>query len=144
VSVRYLIDTNVISELRRRQPEPQVVQWFADRPAQQLFLSVLTLGEIRRGVERLPAGSRRDTLLQWLQEELPAFFAGRIVGIDGAVAHRWGCLLAKAGRPLPAIDSLLVAQALTHDLVLVTRNLKDVADLPVGVVNPWQEPDLLG
>lgn len=144
MSVRYLIDTNVISELRRRQPQPQVVQWFAERPAQQLFLSVLTLGEIRRGVERLPVGSRRDTLLQWLQDELPAFFTGRILDIDQAVAHRWGCLLAAAGRPLPAIDSLLVAQALEHDLVLVTRNLKDVTDLPVGVVNPWQEPDLHG
>ena len=144
MSVRYLIDANVISELRRRQPEPQVVQWFVERPAQHLFLSVLTLGEIRRGVERLPAGSRRDTLLQWLQDELPAFFAGRIVGIDAAVAHRWGCLLARSGRPLPAIASLLVAQALEHDLVLVTRNLKDVADLPVGVVNPWQEPDRQG
>lgn len=139
--MRYLIDTNVISELRRRQPEPQVVQWFAQRPAQQLFLSVLTLGEIRRGVQRLPAGTRRVALLQWLQDELPAFFAGRIVDIDVAVAHRWGCLLAEAGRPLPAIDSLLVATALEHDLVLVTRNLKDVADLPVNVVNPWQEPE---
>jgi len=139
VSERYLITTNVISELRRRQPEPQVVQWFAQRPAQQLFLSVLTLGEIRRGVVRLPVGSRRDTLLLWLQDELPAFFAGRVLGIDAAVAHRWGCLLAEAGRPLPAIDTLLVAQALEHDLMLVTRNLKDVADLPVGVVNPWQE-----
>lgn len=143
MTVRYLIDTNVISELRRRQPQPQVVQWFAQHPAQQLFLSVLTLGEIRRGVERLPAGSRREMLLQWLQDELPAFFAGRLLGIDAAVAHRWGCLLAEAGRPLPSIDSLLVATALEHDLVLVTRNLKDVADLPVGVVNPWQEPDLL-
>ncbi|MBM5800698.1 MAG: type II toxin-antitoxin system VapC family toxin [Cyanobacteria bacterium K_DeepCast_35m_m2_023] len=107
-------------------------------------MSVLTLGEIRRGVERLPAGSRRDLLLQWLQDELPAFFAGRILGIAAAVAHRWGCLLAAAGRPLAAIDSLLVAQALEHDLVLVTCNLKDVADLPVGVVNPWQEPDRQG
>ena len=133
----YLIDTTVISELRRREPEPRVEAWFEQRPAVQLYLSVLTLGEIRRGVERLAAGERQQALRTWLEAELPAFFSGRLLPVDEAVAQRWGRLLAEMGRPLPAIDSLLAATALEHNLVLVTRNLKDVADLPVMVANPW-------
>jgi predicted nucleic acid-binding protein len=135
----YLIDTNVISELRRREPAARVVQWFEQRPANQLYLSVLTLGEIRRGVEKLEAGERQRVLRTWLEQELPAFFAGRVLPIDGAVSHRWGYLMAEMGRPLPAIDSLLAATALEHNLVLITRNLKDVAGLPVPVANPWEE-----
>ena len=138
VAAGYLIDTNVISELRRREPEPRVVQWFEQRPSQQLFLSVLTLGEIRRGVERLAESERQQDLRRWLEQDLPAFFSGRVLPIDEAIAHRWGRLLAEMGRPLSAIDSLLAATALEHNLVLITRNLKDVVDLPLTVVNPWQ------
>ena len=137
----YLIDTNVISELRRREPEPRVVQWFERRPAGQLYLSVLSLGEIRRGVEKLGPGERQHVLRSWLEQELPAFFAGRVLPVDGAVAHRWGRLLAEMGRPLPAIDSLLAATALEHNLVLITLNLKDVAGLPVAVANPWEQEE---
>ena len=135
----YLIDTNVISELRRRDPEPRVVHWFEQRPAGELFLSVLSLGEIRRDVEKLEAGARQRALRTWLEQELPAFFAGRLLPIDGGVAHRWGHLMAKVGRPLPAMDSLLAATAQEHNLVLITRNLKDVAELPVAVFNPWEQ-----
>ena len=135
----FLIDTNVISELRRRDPEPRVVAWLEQQPAQELSLSVLTLGEIRKGVEALPKGERRQRFRDWLERELPAFFAGRLLPIDAAVAHRWGALLARVGRPLPAIDSLLAATAVEHNLVLITRNLKDVEGLPVEVVDPWKE-----
>jgi predicted nucleic acid-binding protein len=141
VAAGYLIDTNVISELRRREPEPRVVHWFEQHPSQQLFLSVLTLGEIRRGVERLAESERQQDLRRWLEQDLPAFFSGRVLPIDEAIAHRWGQLLAEMGRPLPAIDSLLAATALEHNLVLITRNLKDVVDLPLTVVNPWQADD---
>ena len=133
----WLVDTNVISELRRRDPDANVRAWFAQRPATELYLSVLTLGEIRKGVEALTDSGRRTVLNQWLERELPVFFADRLLPIDAAVAHQWGQLLAKAGRSLPAIDSLLAATALHHNLVLVTRNLKDVAGLPVKVLNPW-------
>lgn len=133
----YLIDTNAISELRRREPEPRVVEWFQQRPARVLYLSVLSMGEIRRGVERLEEGRRAQALRSWLEEELPAWFGGRLLPIDGAVADRWGRLLAEAGRPLPAIDSLLAATALVHDLVLTTRNVRDLAGLPVALANPW-------
>ena len=133
----YLIDTNVLSELRRKSPDAAVARWFADRPAGTLFLSVLTLGELRKGIERLADPARRLALLDWLETDLPAFFAGRLLPVDVAVADRWGHLQARAGRPLPAIDSLLAATALQHGLILVTRNVRDVADLGVQVLNPW-------
>ena len=133
----YLVDTNVLSELRRREPEPRVVEWFADRPATTLFLSVLTLGEIRKGVEQLADRERKLRLLDWLEVDLPRFFAGRILAVDAAVVHRWGRLQAASGRPLPAIDSLLAATALTHGLRLVTRNSRDFAFVGLDVIDPW-------
>ncbi len=133
----YLVDTNALSELRRKAPDPNVVAWFAERPPAPLYLSVLTLGEIRKGVERLTNTLRRQALTDWLETDLPLFFTGRILSVDAVVADRWGRMLAAAGRPLAAIDSLLAATALAHDLVLVTRNTKDFAGLPVQVFNPW-------
>ena len=133
----YLIDTNVLSELRKRVPHEGVVQWFSQRPAGTLYLSVLTIGELRKGIETLADSARRLPLLDWLETELPAFFSGRILPIDAAVADRWGRLIAKAGRPLPAIDSLLAATAAQHGLIFVTRNLRDVQGLEVEVLDPW-------
>jgi hypothetical protein len=133
----YLIDTNVLSELRRREPDAKVVQWFADRPASTLYLSVLTLGELRKGIEALSESPRKRALLDWLEAELPMFFAGRILAVDTKVADRWGRLVAQAGRPLPAIDSLLAATALTHGLTLITRNLKDFQHPDLTVLDPW-------
>jgi predicted nucleic acid-binding protein len=127
VAAGWLVDTNVISELRRRSPDVNVQAWFAQRPATELYLSVLTLGEIRKGVEALADSGRRTVLREWLERELPVFFAERVLPIDAGVAHQWGQLQAEAGRSLPAIDSLLAATALHHNLVLVTRNLKDMA-----------------
>lgn len=134
----YLIDTNVLSELRRKQPSAQVVQWVESRPASVLYLSVLSVGEIRRGVEALAASRRRVTLLDWLEVDLPAFFAGRLLAVDLAVAERWGRLLAQATRPLPAVDSLLAATALRHGLTMVTRKVRDFAVQGLEVVDPWQ------
>lgn len=133
----YLIDTNVLSELRRREPHPGVVEWVERRPATTLHLSVLTLGELRKGIEALAAGERRRALSDWLEVELAGFFAGRLLPIDAAVADRWGRLVADAGRPVPAIDSLLAATALTHGLVLVTRNVRDFEFAGLELVNPW-------
>lgn len=133
----YLVDTNALSELRRKSPDPGVVAWFSQRPPTTLHLSVLTLGEIRKGIERIDDEIRRQSLIDWLETDLPTFFTGRILSVDGAVADRWGRLVAAAGRPLSAIDSLLAATALEHDLVLVTRNVKDFPGLPVQIFNPW-------
>jgi predicted nucleic acid-binding protein len=136
--VSYLVDTNVLSELRRKNPDARVVEWISQRPATTLYLSVLTLGEIRKGVDSVADVSRRQRLQDWLEAELPAFFTGRILPVDTLVADRWGRLLVSAPRPIPAIDSLLAATALAHDLVLVTRNEKDFAGLAIEVVNPWR------
>lgn len=133
----YLVDTNVISELRRKRPNPGVVSWFSQRPSATLYLSVLTLGEIRKGIEGTGDANRKMALLDWLETDLPAFFTGRILPVDAKIADRWGRLLSAAGRPLPAVDSLLAATALEHDLILVTRNTKDFTGLPVQAVNPW-------
>jgi len=134
----YLIDTNVLSELRRKEPNLGVVAWFEERPATTLYISVLTLGEIRKGIEALGKSKRKLKLLDWLETELPAFFTGRILPIDEEVADRWGRLLAAAGRPLPAIDSLLAATALTHGLALVTRNVDDFPHPDLEIINPWE------
>lgn len=133
----FLLDTNVVSEVARARPDKAVLAWFDAVPDQQLYLSVLSVGEIRKGVDKLPAGKRRTELVTWLEEALPAWFGPRLLPIDIAVAERWGRLLAASPRSLPAIDSLLAATALTHNLSLVTRNVADF-DVPgLEVVNPW-------
>ena len=135
----YLIDTNVLSELRRKMPNAGVVEWFAKRPTSTLFLSVLTLGELRKGIEGIRDADRRMTLLDWLETDLPIFFTGRILSIDTQVANRWGRMVATAGRTLPAIDSLIGATASHHGLSLVTRNIRNFVDLCLDLINPWSE-----
>ncbi len=135
--MNYLIDTNVLSELRRPKPEAGVVDWFRDHGWRTLYLSVLTLGEIRKGIAKLPAGPRRDLLDQWLVLDLPHYFSGRLLTLDADTADEWGRLCAKVQRPLPAIDGLIAATALRHGLGLVTRNTRDFEDLGLTLVNPW-------
>ena len=138
--MNYLLDTCVISELVARQPEPKVVNWIDAIEDERIYLSVITIGEIKRGVEKLPASPRRQALADWLSSDLLLRFKGRILAVDTAVMLRWGELVAQmesGGRPLPAIDSLIAALALTHNLHLVTRNEKDFEGTSVVVVNPW-------
>ena len=134
----YLLDTNVLSELRRKTPDAGVSRWFAQKPASSLYLSVLTLGELRKGIEGVRESARRLALTDWVQSELSMFFLGRILDVDAQVADRWGKLVASAGRPVPAIDSLLAATALVHGLSMVSRNAKDFESLGLEVINPWQ------
>ena len=133
----YLIDTNVLSELRKRQPDANVVAWLEERPRQSLHLSVLSLGEIRKGIESVADAAFRQTLTDWLETDLPTDFVGRLLSLDAPVADRWGRVQATAGRTLPVIDGLLAATALQHDLTLVTRNVKDFAGLGVPLIDPW-------
>ena len=137
----FLLDTNVISELVRRKPETRVTAWVEATDEILLYLSVLTLGEIRCGIVSLSNPSRRMALGAWLDGELAIRFANRILPVDEAVADRWGRLTARAeaaGRRLAAMDGLLAATALHHNLTMVTRNVKDVAATGVPVFNPWR------
>ena len=134
----YLLDTNVISETVRRQQDQRVITWLDQIPTEALFISVLTLGEIRKGIERHTDKKRREKLRLWLDHELTAWFEGRILPIDIPVADRWGRLLAEVGRPVPTIDSLLAATALHFELRFVTRNAKDFDYPGLEVINPWQ------
>ena len=133
----YLLDTNVLSELRRKTPDAGVCAWMAQRPVSSMYLSVLTLGELRKGIEGVSDPVRHLALSNWLQTELPLFFMGRVLSVDAPVADRWGRLVAAAGRPVSAIDSLLAATALAHGLHMVTRNTKDFEGLGIEVINPW-------
>lgn len=140
----YLLDSNVLSELRRKAPNPAVAHWISQRPARALFLSVLTLGEIRKGIDSLHDLPKRQILNDWLETELSAYFQGRILPVDQLVGDRWGRLLAKAGRPLPTIDSLLAATAAAHGLCMVTRNTRDFEGLGIDLFNPWSGAGLGG
>ena len=102
-------------------------------------MSVLTLGEIRKGIDMLPDNDRKFVLLDWLEVDLPSFFIGRILAVDVSVADRWGRLIAQAGRPMPAIDSLLAATAIHYGLKLVTRNAHDFEFTGLEVINPWKK-----
>ena len=137
----FLLDTNCISEVVRVHPEPRVLSWLGAAEESLLYLSVLTLGEIRKGVATLTQGRRRTLLETWLEVELQARFTGRILSIDVAVADRWSVLAAgvKAkGAALSTIDGLLAATALHHNLTIVSRNVGDFANTQVPVLNPWE------
>lgn len=133
----YLLDTNVLSELTRTKPNPNVLTWFTQIPSEALYLSVLTLGEIRKGLEKIQEQKRREKIRLWLEHELPDWFEARILPIDRFVAERWGNLQHEMNRPLPAIDSLLAATALHYHLHLVTHNTVDFQYPELQVIDPW-------
>jgi predicted nucleic acid-binding protein len=137
----YLIDTNVISELTRIQPDSKVVAWMQATSEELLHLSVLTIGEIRKGIDSLPHSNKRALLESWLGNDLVVRFTGRILAVDLDIAERWGLISAQArmaGTPLAVIDGLLAATALHHNLTFVTRNTKDVRIAGINTLNPWQ------
>ena len=138
----FLLDTNIISELVKPKPEANVTEWVENTDESLLYLSVLTLGEIRRGIAALPQSRRRATLEAWLDKDLRARFEGRILVIDQEATDRWGLLTAAArnsGIVLPVIDGLLAATALEHNLTLVTRDTGQIPSMGVAVFNPWEK-----
>ncbi len=137
----FLLDTNVVSEWVKPQPDPQVVAWLKAVDEDRVFLSVASLAEIRRGVELMPQGKRRDRLASWLTGDLPARFEGRILDIDGRIAEAWGIFMArgkKAGLNLGILDAFFAATAEVHRLTLVTRNVQDFLKLGLPLLNPWK------
>jgi predicted nucleic acid-binding protein len=136
----YLLDTNVVSETVRVAPEPAVMRWLDSLQPEQLHVSVLSLGEIRKGALAVGDKRRREKLLAWLQTSLPQWFENRVLPIDAGVCEHWADLLVKARTPVAAIDSLLAATAAHAGLVVATRNVRDFARLDVRVFNPWDYP----
>lgn len=138
--MNFLLDTNVISEWMKPQPDPSVVSWLAHVDEDRVFISVVTLTEVRYGIERLPAGSRRKRLEDWLRHDLPLRFEGRILPVDEIVADTSGRVAARSeglGRPMEVIDAFIAATAEVHDLTLVTRNESDFKVAVKATVNPW-------
>jgi predicted nucleic acid-binding protein len=138
--MRYLLDTCVISELVSKKPETAVVNWIDSLDDEHLYLSVITIGEIKKGIEKLPDSDRKDALASWLEEDLLSRFQGRVLAVETAVMLTWGALTAKLekqGHPMPAIDSLIAAIALTGNLTIVTRNTGDFQQTGAILFNPW-------
>jgi predicted nucleic acid-binding protein len=139
----FLLDTNVVSEWVKPAPNLNVVRWLSEVDEDQVFLSVASLAEIRRGVELMDPGRRRDRLTDWLNGELPTRFAGRIFDIDSRIAESWGVVMArgdKAGLNLGSMDAFFAATVEVYRLTLVTRNVQHFEKLGIPLLNPWQGP----
>jgi predicted nucleic acid-binding protein len=138
----YLLDTNILSETLRPLPNGKVAVWLEKQTKESQFLSVVTIGELRRGTTLLSQGARRTQLEQFIEFAVPLWFGQRVLPVTQAIAERWGALDAHrqaAGRPLGVTDGMIAATALEHGLALATRNTKDFAGLGVGLINPWLE-----
>jgi len=138
--MKYLLDTNVISELVSKNPDQKVLRWVQGVDELLLSLSVITIGEIKKGIEKLPESPRKQELTEWLEHNLLERFRDRIVDLDIHVMLCWGELTARleiSGKPMPAIDSLIAATALQGEYVLVTRNTADFEYAGIRTFNPW-------
>ena len=137
----YLIDTNVLSEFgRSHPPEPKVKQWIESADPQSLFASVVTWGELRKGIESKSPAQRRPGLEQWLERDLRDWFQSRLLPVTKTIADRWGILAGQSklqGKALTMADGIILATALEHDLIIVTRNVKDFAGYGAWIFNPW-------
>jgi toxin FitB len=140
--VNFLLDTNVLSEVRRPTPDLKVLGWLDAVDEDRVFISVASIAELRRGIALMDEGRRRTALVAWLADELPARFAERILPIDRVVAEHWGELMAqsrRSGVALSVLDGFFAATARANDLTLVTRNVKDFASFGVPLFDPWNE-----
>ena len=138
--MKYLLDTCLISELVKKEPDPAVVSWLDAQEEQTLFLSVLNLGELQKGISKLPDGAKKDQLQDWIALDLCERFAGRMLEVDLETALCWGRLQGeaeRAGEKLPVMDALIAATAAVHGLTVVTRNDKDLLRCGAKVCNPW-------
>jgi len=139
--MKYLFEPCVISELVSKQPSVRVVEWVDSLDPDDVYLSVLTIGEIIKGIEKLPNSRRKTELQTWLKEDLLVRFRGKIIPVDTDVIMEWGILSAQVesvGKPMPAIDSLIAATAKANQLTLITRNVRDFEATGMKVLNPWE------
>jgi toxin FitB len=139
--MKYILDTNVISEAINKQPNQQVMNWLRRIDPQELYLSVVTIGEIKKGIEKLPESHQRKTIESWFENELLIKFGGKILALDLPIVLVWGNLvgeLEQKGRKLPALDSLIAATAKYYDYTLVTRNEKDFDGIDITIFNPFK------
>jgi len=138
--MNYILDTNVVSELVARKADPKVINWIDSIDSESVFLSVITIGELKKGIEKLPDSKRKKTLASWLEEDLLVRFRGRILPLDIPVLLTWGRLVAsleREGKPIPAIDSLLAATSALTGFTLVTRNTGHLEPAGISVLDPW-------
>lgn len=136
----FLVDTNVISEFVKPQPDARVIRWLDSAGPETLFVSVVTFGEIRLGIEDLPAGKRRAALEEWFEQGLPAWFDTHLLPVSKAIADRWARLTIhakKRGVSITTADGMIAATAVEHNLVIVTRNVTDFSTCGVRIINPW-------
>jgi predicted nucleic acid-binding protein len=139
--MNYLLDTCVISEIIRQKPSRTVAKWIKKEDERNFFISVLTIGELHKGIEKLPESKRKEELHNWVGNDLKERFWNRIIDIDIQVAMMWGKIQGmteRVGRPMPAIDSLIAATGITHHLTVVTRNTSDMKESGVALLNPWE------
>jgi len=139
--MKYILDTCAISELVAKQPNPKVVEYIDSLDPDDVLLSVITIGEIAKGIEKLPKSKRKQELETWLKEDLLVRFDGKIIPLDTGVLLEWGFLTARlesSGKTLPAMDSLIAATVLARSMILVTRNVDDFENTGIEIVNPWE------
>jgi predicted nucleic acid-binding protein len=139
--MKYLLDTCAISELTKTKPDKKVISWITNNDEANYYLSSLTFGELYKGVSKLPDSKKRKKLFLWIEHDLKERFAGKILDIDLMVARTWGQIQEASeavGNPMPTIDSLIAATGLTHDLTVVTRNITDMQQSGVSLLNPWK------
>jgi toxin FitB len=140
--MNYLLDTCLISELSKSKPDKKVVDWVLSENETGFYVSVLTFGELHKGIEKLPESKKKEELRIWIGGELKDRFQNRIISIDMRVSILWGkiqCAAEKKGKPMPAIDSLIAATGIAHDLIVVTRNVSDMEQSGVRLLNPWEK-----
>lgn len=138
--MNYLLDTCLISELAKLEPNKKVVDWVLSENETGFYVSVLTFGELHKGVEKLDESKKKEELRVWIEDELRDRFQNRIIGIDMRISILWGkiqSIAEKRGKPMPAVDSLIAATGIAHDLIVVTRNASDMEQSGVRLLNPW-------